>query len=47
MRLSASNSKMKMADATPITPFLMTNQIGKRDRFNQMFSPKSNIRAQD
>ena len=33
----------KKADATRIRPSSLTNQIGERDQFYQMFTPKTNI----
>ena len=36
-----------MVGVTSVGPFSLTNQIGERDRFYQMFSPKTNFCVRD
>ena len=47
MRLRACKAKVKMVGVTSVGPFSLTNQIGERDRFYQMFSPKTNFCVRD
>ena len=38
---AAYKAKVEMVDTTCIGPFSLTNRIGERDRFLQMFPPKT------